>query len=99
MCGLPWKTCGCPQWTERHLLARAGDIVDRNPELAVGERRRQVRVLAQELRRQPHCEEHDFRFNHGEAQCEECRFEAPVFTMVCRACRLRVCRRCMNNRL
>ncbi|WPH02842.1 putative e3 ubiquitin-protein ligase ari4 [Acrodontium crateriforme] len=31
VCGLKWKTCSCDQWDENLLLARATQLVDRNP--------------------------------------------------------------------
>ncbi|KAJ5582135.1 IBR domain containing protein, partial [Penicillium sp. DV-2018c] len=30
-CGLQWKTCSCEQWNEHRLLARAYEIIDREP--------------------------------------------------------------------
>lgn len=30
VCGQRWKTCGCPQWEEPRLYARAAQLVDRN---------------------------------------------------------------------
>jgi hypothetical protein len=30
-CGIQWKTCSCEQWNEHRLLARAYQIIDREP--------------------------------------------------------------------
>nr|POF06925.1 putative e3 ubiquitin-protein ligase ari4 [Quercus suber] len=31
ICGVPWKQCGCPQWDEQNLIARATAIANRAP--------------------------------------------------------------------
>lgn len=101
MCGADWKTCRCPQWDEARLLARAQDIVNREPQAAAAEPAQLADRIAQEAQNQRdnHNCDHEHWERVGPGACEECRWEAPRYTMVCRQCRLQVCRRCMQNRL
>jgi hypothetical protein len=102
VCGENWKTCACPQWDEARLVARAQAIVNREPRAAAArpaEHAARVAREAENLRDRHNCNHEEWTHTIGGGDCEECNWEANKFMMVCDQCRLRVCRRCMQNRL
>ncbi|KAI0315167.1 hypothetical protein OF83DRAFT_1133184 [Amylostereum chailletii] len=104
LCAAVWKTCTCEQWDEQRLLDDAERRVlnEHGERQAVVQPQRhaeRVRHAMDQLREDHACDEHDWRFRHGEGQCEECSDYLPVFLMRCRNCQMLVCRRCTQNRL
>ncbi|KAF5700677.1 arylsulfatase [Fusarium mundagurra] len=80
LCGRQWRTCNCPQWDERHLLAHAGELA------AVAARaqarlRAQVRAAPAPAARPvqpPGCRHRNYRpFDRVEGQddCDDCGAE------------------------
>ncbi|KAH6850707.1 hypothetical protein B0I37DRAFT_372229 [Chaetomium sp. MPI-CAGE-AT-0009] len=102
VCGLPWKTCGCEQWDERHLLNRANVVVDRNagarpmPEIL---RANMVQREMANLIENHECQHRSWRSRGGPHQCEECHDTLPTYIYECRQCQILACRRCRYNRL
>lgn len=92
-CGRIWKTCTCPQFEERNLLARANEIGRR-------EGRRDVAAVAEGLRQNHDCQgNHNWMFTRGGNRCDECTDFLQTFIFRCSWCRMQVCRRCRDNRL
>lgn len=99
-CGLPWKTCGCDQWDEDHLFARAEVVVDRDFDVPDDAHRAQlVEEAADYLIENHECNHVRWRSIGGYHRCEECFHWLPQFIYECRQCRIRACRRCRFNRL
>ena len=99
LCGVDWKHCPCAQWDDERLEARAEQIVARRPAPGTARRAEQVRQEAARLVERHNCVHEHWTYARGGAQCEECTDHLPRYTMVCDQCRLRVCHRCMQNRL
>jgi hypothetical protein len=101
-CGLVWKTCGCGQWREDRLIARANAIVDRNANAGQLDDVERVNWLQREvenLMQNHECEHRRWRSRGGSHQCEECYDTLPLFIYECVQCRILACRRCRFNRL
>jgi len=103
LCGVEWKDCACPQWTEDRLLDTAHMRVRNYVPEAL--RVQQPRVFAQHLQRAVEdlrvnhgCNPHSWRSGGG-GVCEECQAHMPLFLNYCRGCNIRVCRRCRYNRM
>lgn len=110
VCGLKWKACGCEQWHEDRLIARATEIVSRRPEYQLLERpyqtigqastiEAQIAVAAEGLRENHACEHNRWRKIKGSHQCEGCHSTLENFILACHQCELRFCKRCRFNRL
>ncbi|KAF5608554.1 arylsulfatase [Fusarium subglutinans] len=70
-CGRQWKTCNCPQWEERHLVARAVELA-----AAQAQARARARALAPVARpvQPPGCRHRNYRpFDRveGEDECDD----------------------------
>ena len=101
-CGETWKTCTCPQWRERLLLARANDVVDRDvggEELAPALRARLVARQRRNLVVNHRCGHAVWRSLSGAHRCDECRDVLPEYIYECTRCRILACRTCRFNRL
>ncbi|KAL2177459.1 uncharacterized protein P884DRAFT_200668 [Thermothelomyces heterothallicus CBS 202.75] len=101
-CGLVWRTCGCEQWSEARLLARADAIVDRDVDagrLDDVERANRRERERQNLMLNHECEHRAWRSRGGSRRCEECYDVLPLFIYECVQCRIMACRRCRFNRL
>jgi hypothetical protein len=100
ICGREWKTCACAQWHEDRLLARAEQVVARQPVRADAPLQ-QARIAAaiQNLRDRHNCNHESWRYVGGRHQCEECRYMLPSYIFECQQCSLRACNRCRRNRL
>lgn len=89
LCGRQWKTCNCPQWNERHLLGRAGELaaivapVQAAPVGALGCRHRNYRP---------------FDRVEGQDECDDCGTEMRQYILSCPECDLVLCRRCLETR-
>jgi hypothetical protein len=83
--------------SERYLLTRAEEIVNRQgPQDGVA-RAEQLRAARQNI--QEHCDHAaGFRYSRGEGQCENCNHDMPDFTYDCRRCGTQWCKRCSLNR-
>jgi hypothetical protein len=98
-CGQKWKECGCEQWIEGNLLARAEQIVRRDDPADLTDVQQRIRRVAIGLRERHECAHVSWRIMRGRYRCEECRHELPNFINRCRECDLQVCKRCRLNRL
>ncbi|KAF2454801.1 hypothetical protein BDY21DRAFT_387278 [Lineolata rhizophorae] len=106
LCGERWKSCSCPQFTERFLYERAEEVVDRDFGLELRPRDRQNRIQqVQEDLRQNHECEHPGRFqriiNGGRRafRCEMCEARHWKYILQCRRCHVQVCQDCRRNRV
>ncbi|KAK5164724.1 hypothetical protein LTR04_001645 [Oleoguttula sp. CCFEE 6159] len=97
LCGVPWKTCACPQWDKERLLARANQIVARNA--AVGGVGAAVVAMAEDLLAHHECDHDRWWRVAGQHNCEECFQTLRRYIYECRQCHLRVCNRCRDNRI
>lgn len=99
ICGLRWKTCGCDQWNEDRLLARANQVIARGHvrDGAAGEL--QVDQAVANLRERHNCTHERWVYVRGGNQCEECYQNLPQYIFECRQCRILACNRCRRNRL
>lgn len=101
LCCAAWnnnkKTCKCPQFTEHYLLARAVEVVERDP-LEDGQTRDGAIAAAMDTLRTV-CRHEHWRQHWIPAQCESCEHRMPKYIFYCTLCPLRVCRRCTANRL
>ena len=88
VCAAQWKTCGCPQWEERRLLAAAEQRVERQlPPRGVngpeqGLLRRLVQQEAERLRTNHDCAHTSWRTRFGPGRCESCHFHLDRFLLV-----------------
>ncbi|KAM7213808.1 hypothetical protein V8F06_010804 [Rhypophila decipiens] len=102
-CGEIWKTCECDQWQEERLVARANEIVDRNPEahvLPVPQRQQLVRAARQNLLERHECDHSGkFRRLEGRYTCEMCSDEHWQYILECRRCGVLACQFCRNHRI
>lgn len=96
-CGLSWKTCPCPQWSEERLFARATQVVARRP--AHANPQAQFATAVQNLRDRHDCNHLLWLYVRGRHQCEECRQTLPTYIFECRQCNIQACNRCRRNRL
>ncbi|KIW29679.1 hypothetical protein, variant [Cladophialophora immunda] len=103
VCGVRWKQCGCDQWNEDRLLARANTIVNRErPNMAndnPGLMERALRDAANMLRNRHNCTHTSWRYIRGRHHCEECFDDLPNYIFECIQCRIQACNRCRRNRL
>ena len=102
VCGQRWKTCGCEQWNEEHLVARANEIVNRDAgaqQLDNARRAGRVERERRNLIENHECEHSRWRGRGGVHRCEECHNLLPLFIYECMQCRIMACRRCRFNRL
>ncbi len=100
VCGAQWRNCGCDQWHEPRLYARANEIVDREPaprNPAV--RDIEVEQAAQMLRERHDCGHANWKCVTGPHQREECHHHLPQYIFECRRCRIQACNRCRRHRL
>jgi hypothetical protein len=94
-----------PSTTTRHqrnagrLVARANQVVARDPPRAGVAREQQVDRVIEHLRERHHCEHGSWRYVPGPHQCEECYYNLPQYIFECRQCRIMACNRCRRNRL
>jgi hypothetical protein len=100
ICGERWKTCTCAQWNEDRLIARANQVVARQP-VRVDPPQQAARIAAvvQNLRDRHNCDHQSWQYIRGSHQCEECRHELPSYIFECRQCNIQACNRCRRNRL
>ncbi|KAK4210437.1 hypothetical protein QBC37DRAFT_475004 [Rhypophila decipiens] len=103
LCGERWKTCNCAQWQEERLVARANEIVDRNPEarvLPVPQRQQLVQAARQNLLDRHECD-HPGRFRRlgGRHTCEMCGGSHKKYILECRRCGVLACQFCRNHRV
>jgi hypothetical protein len=100
ICGERWKTCTCAQWNEDRLIARANQVVARQP-VRVDPPQQAARTAAvvQNLRDRHNCDHQSWQYIRGSHQCEECRHELPSYIFECRQCNIQACNRCRRNRL
>lgn len=108
LCTAQWKSCKCPQWEERNLLAEAERRVDaelmegavntgRAPAPAA-ERRDRVHAMTNQLRENHVCR-HNWYVKQGAANCENCYNYLNRYLLSCRNCYIDVCVRCARNRM
>ncbi|RKL48804.1 hypothetical protein BFJ70_g1746 [Fusarium oxysporum] len=96
LCGRQWKTCNCPQWDERRLMARAGELAAaraRVPAPAPAPVARPVQPVG--------CRHRNYRpFDRveGEDECNDCGSEMRQYIFSCPNCELVLCRRCLEAR-
>jgi len=107
LCGTPWRNCSCERWNEDDLIARAGEVVDREALRPLAPQERQLRVVAmrQELLDQHECN-HPGKFQTVTgasgaklARCEFCNARHRNYLLRCRRCHVQVCQDCRNNRI
>jgi hypothetical protein len=84
ICGEPWKTCDCAQWNEDRLLARANQVVARQPaRVAPPEQQGFLAAVVQNLRDRHNCDHETWQYVRGRHQCEECRDTLPSYIFEC----------------
>lgn len=100
VCGERWKTCACEQWDEDRIVARADQVVEREP-APMDPPRQAARIAAvvPNLGDRHDCEHERWRGVRGEHQCEECYHTLPESIFEIRQCNIRACNRCRRNRL
>ena len=108
LCGVKWKKCKCPQWSEERLMDRAEQLV--NFDLMRRQRRQRLEAHRavnreaeiEEMRRnimETHeCTHTSWRRRTG-GSCAECHDDLPTYLFECTRCRIAACRRCRFNRL
>ncbi|KUJ11856.1 uncharacterized protein LY89DRAFT_653328 [Mollisia scopiformis] len=99
LCGEKWKTCGCSQWDENRLLARANQVVARQPAAPVPQQAARLAAVVQDLRHRHNCDHESWRYVGGQHQCEQCLHTLPSYIFECRQCHMQACNRCRRNRL
>lgn len=87
LCAVRWKKCGCKQWDEDRLVARARRQAEnelgagfRAAQPAVFERR--VEERRRELRDNHDCVRHNWQYRQGGGQCEGCFFRLRDYLLV-----------------
>ncbi|ENH70770.1 Putative E3 ubiquitin-protein ligase ARI10, partial [Fusarium oxysporum f. sp. cubense race 1] len=94
LCGRQWKTCNCPQWDERRLMAQAGELAAARARApAPAPVARPVQPLG--------CRHRNYRpFDRveGEDECNDCGSEMRQYIFSCPNCELVLCRRCLEAR-
>ncbi|KAM7183895.1 hypothetical protein V8F33_013304 [Rhypophila sp. PSN 637] len=102
-CGEIWKTCKCEQWQEERLIARANEIVDRDPEahvLPVPQRQQLVQAARQNLLDRHECNHgRKFKKLYGRHTCEMCGNAYRKFILECRLCGVLACQFCRSHRI
>lgn len=104
LCAARWKNCICRQWDE-DLIVNAAEqrVVNQfgrramHAQPALHAERVQQRIA--ELRVNHDCDNHNWRYRHGEGYCNECNHHLPIFMMRCTNCQILACKRCAQNRL
>ncbi|TVY78338.1 putative E3 ubiquitin-protein ligase ariadne-2 [Lachnellula suecica] len=100
ICARPWKNCQCEQWNEDRLLARANQVVAREPVRVnpVAQRAR-VAAVTHNLRTRHNCDHERWNYVRGQHRCEECYDTLPSYIFECQQCNVQACNRCRRNRL
>ncbi|KAE8140870.1 hypothetical protein BDV38DRAFT_279846 [Aspergillus pseudotamarii] len=106
LCGIRWKSCRCEMWSERRLVARAEEIVDRELDRPLPQQVRQHRIaqLRDDLLETHECE-HSRRFERilngtiSKFECEMCGARHWKYILRCRRCHFRVCEDCRRHRM
>jgi hypothetical protein len=84
ICGQRWKTCDCAQWNEDRLLARANQVVARQPaRVEPPEQQARFAAVVQNLRDRHNCDHETWQYVRGRHQCEECRDTLPSYIFEC----------------
>ncbi|KAI0082222.1 hypothetical protein K474DRAFT_1655575 [Panus rudis PR-1116 ss-1] len=105
VCTATWKTCPCPQWEERRLVAVAQDRVQRQLREEPAARAANwnfgvaVAAMADRLRDDHDCQHGIWRYRPGGGQCEVCFHNLPQYLLRCTGCQMLTCVRCRRNRL
>lgn len=87
LCAADWKTCSCPQWEERRLMAAAEIRVNRQlpnggaPPAAPALRDMVFRE-AERLRVNHACQHTDWRIRTGPGRCESCNYRLDRYLLV-----------------
>ncbi|PMD25267.1 hypothetical protein NA56DRAFT_668526 [Hyaloscypha hepaticicola] len=98
--GERWKTCTCAQWNEDRLIARANQVVARQPvRVDPPQQAGRIAAVVQNLRDRHNSDHQSWQYIRGSHQCEECRHELPSYIFECRQCNIQACNRCRSNRL
>ncbi|KAM0755001.1 hypothetical protein T439DRAFT_284130 [Meredithblackwellia eburnea MCA 4105] len=106
LCAKSWKTCECPQWEERRLMAEAERRVqaraEDNPNQEPVPHRihlQRVQALADTLRTNHACTHVRWNYRGGGGTCDSCGHYLAQFLLRCTGCELLACVRCRRNRL
>ncbi|KAI5997299.1 hypothetical protein F5J12DRAFT_725270, partial [Pisolithus orientalis] len=111
LCEARWKTCNCPQWDGRQLLAVAQQRVD--AQLGGGQyfhpflrsmnidaiRQRMIREMAARLQVDHDCQHLNWEYRSGRGRCQICHHVLSLYLYRCAGCEMLVCNRCRRNRL
>ncbi|KAK4445275.1 putative RING finger protein [Podospora aff. communis PSN243] len=101
-CGETWKRCRCELWEEGRLMARANNVVNREPgnrRLDAHGRANLVNRARENLVANHECLHRNWGSRTGRHRCEQCHDMLPNYIYECRQCRILACRRCRYNRL
>jgi hypothetical protein len=87
LCAVPWKNCTCRQWDDDRIeYAAEQRVVNQYGERAMHAQpavfAERVQAGIAELRVNHDCNEHVWRYRHGEGYCNECQYHLPIFMMV-----------------
>ncbi|RKF55411.1 putative E3 ubiquitin-protein ligase ARI9 [Golovinomyces cichoracearum] len=95
VCAERWKTCGCPQWDEDLLLARANDGQN-HVELIAAEPEPPIDIaMVNPLR--DNCDHEEWRWMRGTFHCQECFGLLRNYIFECSHCTMRACNRCRRG--
>lgn len=105
LCGAEWKSCPCPQFTERHLIRATEVRADRQGGAALdgAEREALLQRARREIQDRHDCQHESFQcrridYDEDDIDCEQCGFSMDNFVMQCRGCQMQLCKRCQLNR-